>query len=265
MPVYLNPVAAPYPTRLSGQRSIRASMRRRRALLGYLSSAETLPLPSQYCGKNCGSQIFLSFLQQAIATRLLPMPTKQTASTDCTGGQVSNAAGKASSVAASAVAAGTTIAATLAPALNVIPIVGTIASVILGGVSAIFTHHAQAVQMQSNVLCENVPAANQLLQQIDQELQQGLASTSQASGAYDAILSQFTAAMKSDPSYKTGDALWGYVQALAAVVAARKADLQAGVMADGTPIPGASAASSLGIPPAVLWGGAALLAIWLLA
>lgn len=232
------------------------------------AAAETLPTASQYCGKNCGSQIFQSFLQDCISTRLLPMPTQQTASTDCSGGQVSNAAGKAASIASTAIATGTTVAHVLAPALSAIPIVGTIAAVFTGVLAGIFTHHAQAVAMQSNVLCENVPACNQLLQQIDSELASGTATPSQASAAYQTILSQFTAAMKSDPSYKTGDALWGYVQGLTAVVAARNADLQAGVLTGGSPAPWTTStgevASSLGIPPAVLWGGLALGALWLL-
>lgn len=232
------------------------------------AAAETLPTASQYCGKNCGSQIFQSFLQEAISSRLLPAPTKQNASTDCSGGQVSNASGKATSIASTAIATGTTVAHVLAPALSAIPIVGTIAALFTGVLSGIFTHHAQAVQMQSNVICENVPAANQLLQQIDAELASGTATPSQASAAYQTILAQFTAAMKSDPSYKTGDALWGYVQGMTAVVAARNADLQAGVLTDGSPAPWTTetgaVASSLGIPPAALWIGAALFGLWLL-
>lgn len=256
-------------------RSSRSRLRRRG--LGYLSAAatETLPTPQQYCGKNCGSQTFLSFLQEAISTRFLPQPTQQNASTDCSGTPASTTAAKTTQIISGAAAAGTSVTASLASAAvigSTIPIIGTVIGLAAGALTAIFTHHAQAVQLQSNLICENVPAANQLLAQIDSELSSGLATPSQASTAYDTILAQFTAAMKSDPSYKTGDALWGYVQGLTVLVATRKADLAAGVLTDGQAAPWASGAgaaseqlsSSLGISPAVLWVAIGLGALWLL-
>jgi hypothetical protein len=257
---YLMPQTGPYPMR---------RMIRRRFGLG---QAATTITAQQYCSSNCKSSVFIGFLQDAISSRFLPMPTQQTASTTCSGTGVSTTSAKATKVGSAVASTGATVTGALATAgaiSSAIPIVGTIAAVTLGVLSGIFASHDQAEQLQSNVLCENVPAFNSMLQQIDSELAAGTATPEQASSAYANLLAQFQAALKTDPSYKTGDALWGYNQGAQAVVAARNQDLTNGVLTSGQAAPWASSAtaggavavaSAAGIPPAMLWIGAAVLA-----
>jgi hypothetical protein len=240
-----------------------------------LGQAATTITAQQYCSSNCKSSAFISFLQDAISSRFLPSPTEQNASTTCSGGEVSTTSAKATKVSSAVASTGATVTGALATAGAIsaaIPIVGTIAAVALGVLSGIFASHDQAEQLQSNVLCENVPAFNAMLEQIDSELSSGTATPEQAASAYQNLLSQFQAALKSDPSYKTGDALWGFNQGAQAVIAARNQDLTNGVLTSGqaaswsgssTAGAAVAAASAAGIPPAMLWIGAAVLAYWL--
>jgi hypothetical protein len=243
---------------------LQTSAKRRRRGLGGLGVSSTLVSPQSYCASSCKNTQFIQAMQESISQRLLlwpPLPGQA----NCTSAPSSSTAQKVTAIAGtgvgatvgvtSALTAGSIIGASAATAA--IPIVGAIVAPILAIVGTIFANHAKAVQLQSNVLCENVPAANAALQQIDAGLSSGTITAAQASTAYSQMQTAFTAAMKSDPSYKTGDALWGYNQILQAVLAQRMLDLQADGSSSGT-----SLLSSSGISPLYLLGGAALL--WLL-
>jgi hypothetical protein len=194
---------------------------------------------------------FTSFLDQAISSRFLPDYTSATgASSNCaqySGGtsgtiaqglKITSAAGGAvASVAGSAIASGAAIGST-------VPLIGTIVGVIGGILSTIFAHHAAAVVAQDEVLCQAVPQTNSILQQIDQLLASGQLAPADASTAYQQVLTQFSSGVHSDPSFKTGDALYGYLLATQAVIAARVADLQAGVLTGGAPGPWTQPATS---------------------
>jgi hypothetical protein len=200
------------------------------------------------------TSIFQSFLEQAIDSRALPLPTQQNASTTCSGQAAQSGAvqaAKVTSAAAGAVTSGAIAAG--AAAGSVVPVVGTIIGAIAGVLTGIFLHHSQAVAEQSDVLCSNVPAFNAAVQAIQQGVSQGSLSASAAQSDYQTLLSQFQAALQSDPSYKSGDALAGYNIAAQAVVAACISDLQAA---------GGTSGSSLlpaGIPGWALLVGAGVL------
>lgn len=220
--------------------------------------------PQSYCGTKCNST-FVQELTTAIQNRLLQWPPLPQ-DAKCTGpAATSNAALTVTKAASAGVGAAVGAASALTSAgiiagTAAIPIVGAIVAPILAIVGVIFAHHAQAVQMQTTVLCENVPAANAALQQIDQGIAAGTITPAQAISAYSTLQSSFTSAMKSDPSYKTGDALWGYDVMMQAVCAQRALDAQAAA-ASGV---GSGLLSGTGLPSWVLWGGAAVLAYLLL-
>lgn len=214
--------------------------------------------------------IFTSFLQQAIDSRTLPLPTQQTASTNCSGQATASGAQQAAKITAAAagVATGVTQSLSTSGAIaagsavgTVVPIVGTIVGAIAGLLGGIFAHHAQAVAEQSDVLCTNVPAFNAALAAIQQALSVGSITPAQASSDYDSLLSQFQSALKSDPSYKTGDALYGYNLAAQAVVAALKQDLQTAAAATGGTAGGLSLGA--GLPGWALLLGAGVLIYFL--
>ena len=207
-------------------------------------SAAAAPLinPAQYCASSCKNAKFMAFLQQAISTRYLPAnpivggagtgsggcpassPTGQSAIAKFAGVGASLASvGVTAAAGIQATTEGVSIAATTAGAA--IPFVG-IGVAIVGLIATIFAHHAQAEKIQSNVLCENVPAANAALAAIDAALANGSMTPAQAKQAYAALGPQFNSAMRSDPSYKSGDALDGYNIAFSAVLAQRNLDLQ---------------------------------------
>jgi hypothetical protein len=98
-------------------------------------------------------------------------------------------------------------------------------------------NHAKAVQEQDSILCQAVPAVNNMLAQMDAGLAGGSITPSQASSAYASFLSQFSSEVQSDPSYNSGDALGGYLIALQCVIAARNQDLSNGVLTGGAPGP----------------------------
>jgi hypothetical protein len=235
--------------------------RRRFAGLGAASST-ALVSPQQFCGSNCKNTAFITELQNAIQNRLLQWPPLAKNAT-CSSAPASSGAAKVTQAASQGIgaAAGVTGALTTggiigaSAATAAIPIVGAIAAPVLLILGTIFSNHAKAVQLQSNVLCENIPAANAALQQIDAGLAAGTITAAQALSAYSQIQTSFTAAMKSDPSYKTGDALWGYNQELQAVIAQRTLDLQNGVGTSGAPIAAGSsfAAGATSLPSWLPW------------
>jgi hypothetical protein len=228
---------------------------------------------AQFCGSQCKNSAFLAFLQQAISSRYLPANPIVGGAGSGSKGCPTTSPGPSGAVQATkvgAAAAGAVVGATqglvtsglvaASSLTTAIPIVGAILGPVLAILGTVFQHHAAAEAAQTNVLCTNVPEANAALQAVDSALASGGATPSQAATTLQSLLSNFTAAMKSDPSYKTGDAMWGYVQALAAVVAQRLADMKAGVLTGGAPIPSGASLPSLGSSSLLPWllGGAVL-------
>lgn len=242
---------------------------RRRRYLGQATSSADLAteILAQVCPSGVGKSpcttesvsIFQSFLEQAINSRALPAPTQQTASTTCSGQATTSGLTQAAKVtsAAGSMLAGTTSSLIAAGASigSVVPVIGTIIGAVAGVLGGIFMHHDQAVAEQSNVLCSNVPAFNAAVQAIQAAVAQGSMTPSAASSDYAQLLSQFQAALKSDPSYKAGDALDGYNIAAQCVVAALNSDLEAqsgGTVSSGSLLSG-------GIPGWMLLLGAGVL------
>jgi hypothetical protein len=219
-----------------------------------LGDSSALLSPQAYCASQCNNKLFLQALETSMQNRMLiwpPLPGQAS----CSGMPASSTAQKVTAIAGIGAGAAGSIAAipAVAAALPLLGPAALIAAPILAVLGTIFANHQRAVQLQSNVLCENVPAANAALQQIDAGIAAGTITPAQAVSGYQQMLSSFQAAMKSDPSYKTGDALWGYNQILQAVIAQRTADLQ-----------GSAGASSIlgtsGLPSWLPWaaGAAAL-------
>jgi hypothetical protein len=125
-----------------------------------------------------------------------------------------------------------------AAAGSIVPIVGTLVGTIAGVITSLFSSaHAAAQKAQANAIVQGVPSANQTLQQIDAALASGQISPSQATQLYQQLQSQFSSLMQQGTSYKHGDALWVCDIAMQLIVAARKADLAAGVLTGGSPGP----------------------------
>lgn len=256
--MYLYPQSAARGSRLGALQT--SARRRRRYGLRGLGDSSALLSPQAYCASQCNNKLFLQALTTSMQNRLLvwpPLPGQAS----CSGMPSSSTAQKVTAIGAGAVSAAVPITGALVStgviaggALTAaIPVVGAIVAPIMLVLGTIFANHQRAVQLQSNVLCENVPAANAALQQIDAGIAAGTITPAQALSGYQQMLSSFQAAMKSDPSYKTGDALWGYNQILQGVIAQRTADLQ-----------GSAGASSIlgtsGLPSWLPWaaGAAAL-------
>lgn len=235
--------------------ALQTSAKRRRRAYGLrgLGDSSAMVSPQAYCVSSCSNKDFLQSLATSIQNRLLlwpPMPSQAS----CSGMPSSSTAQKVTAIAGIGAGAAGSIAAipAIAAALPLLGPAALIAAPILAIVGTIFANHQKAVQLQSNVLCENVPAANAALQQIDAGIAASSITPQQALTAYSQMQSSFTAAMKSDPSYKTGDALWGYNQMLQAVLAQRALDLQGSS--------GGALSVSSGLPSWLPWaiGGAAL-------
>ena len=88
------------------------------------------------------------------------------------------------------VAAGTVTASALAPFTMGI-------SALIGLFPLIFGHHAQAVKKEQSVLCAAVPAANNYLDIIDQGVQAGKATPTQAIAALNSLYSDFNSKVAS--------------------------------------------------------------------
>lgn len=199
------------------------------------SSAQALI--AQQCGssgaKGCGFGVDTTEVEQLFETSinsgyLMWPPPSAKWQTQCTGATTSQTAQSVMKiggvgVTAAGAAAGIPAIAAVLPALGPAAL---IAAPILAVVGVIFAHHQKAIQMQSNVLCENVPAANAAFQQIDAGLGNGTITAAAAIAAYQSLQSGFNSAMRSDPSYKKGDAMDAYNRAMMLVVAARTAALQ---------------------------------------
>lgn len=189
---------------------------------------------------------FTAFLTLAAQTRFLPPYTTSSGASSpsaCTGlPSAPNALQNADQLASIGLGVGLKGASEIATSLgsaaaSAIPIVGIIAQTATQIIGIIAAKHAAAVKNQDFILCQSVPATNNLLSQIDNALANGSLTVAQTASAYQSFLAQFTAAVKSDPSYKAGDALNGYVVALQVVIAQRMADLNAGMLTNGASIP----------------------------
>lgn len=225
--------------------------------------------PQQYCSSQCNNATFVAFLQQAISARSLPdnpivggagtgsagCPTTPSSSGAATEAKITALAGAAAGVGLKVTSAIASTGAIALPSLA-IPVAGVAIAVLTTLLGTIFAHHAAAEAAQSNVLCTNVPAANGALSGISQLISSGALSADDAVSAYQSLASEFDSAMRSDPSFKTGDAMWGYDQAMQAVCAQCILDLQASGATTGV-------AASLGVPPLLLWG-AGVAALWFL-
>lgn len=196
---------------------------------------------------------YTSFLEAAISSRFLPAYTTATGASNANAcaGVSTNSETNALSIGKTAASTGLTIAGTslsiAGAATAAIPIVGAIVGAITSVISIIVGHHSAAVKEQDQLLCQAVPATNSVLQQIDAALASGSLTPAQAEAQYSSFLSQFTSEMKSDPSYKQGDAMNGYLIAFQCVIAARNQDLQNGVLTGGAPGPWTQTAASSGI------------------
>jgi hypothetical protein len=239
-----------------------------RRFLGSTPPAAPVPAgmvnASSYCGSKCSQSINMpsgttvqSTIQAAIQARALPDVTAQWATAKCTSAPASSTAAKV--VQTGSIAAGSAVGVTGAlvssgiiassAATAAIPIVGAIVAPIMLILGTIFSNHAKAVALQSSVECENVPAANAALQQIQSGVASGTITPQQAASAYAQLSASFSSAMKSDPSYKTGDALWLYDMCMQAVCAQCTLDLQNAPGGSGISVGG------LSLSPAVLIGG----------
>lgn len=78
-------------------------------------------------------------------------------------------------------------------AVKAIPVVGSIASFVTSIFSAVFGHHAQAVALEQNTLCQAVPLANQLMDQIDAAYRSGQISSAAAQQGLEQIYQEFVA------------------------------------------------------------------------
>jgi hypothetical protein len=244
----------------------------RRRFLGQNEPVTTVPAgqvsAANYCGSKCYQTINMpsgtnvqSTIQQAIATgQLAPVTVSWASTSNCSGAPPSQtaakvvqtgsiAAGTVSGVTASLATAGIAVGAATAA----IPIVGAIVAPIMLILGTIFANHAKAVALQSSVLCENVPAANAALQQIQSGVVSGTISPSQAASAYAQLQAGFTAALKSDPSYKTGDALWLYDMCMQGICAQATLELQS-LPASGDSVSSLLTTSTGTVSPVVLIG-----------
>lgn len=243
---------------------------RPRGFLGFLSAAavvstqpagssastvDPVAITASLCAGSKGcNPTFIQTCQQAIAARFLPAYTTATGASNANAcaGVSTNSETKGlsigSSVAGSALSTTGAALSIAGLATTAIPIVGAIVGAITSVVSIIVGHHSAAVKEQDSLLCQVVPATNSLLQQIDQALASGQLTPDQAETQYSSFLSQFMAELKTDSSYKTGDALWGYGLMLQGIITARNQDLQNGVLTGGAAGPwtqtGASGAAS---------------------
>lgn len=102
--------------------------------------------------------------------------------------------GAGSSIVGTSLGAGTAAASTAA---NAIPIIGSIISLGLGILSAITSHHAQAVQREQQVGCAMAAFVTQSVQGIDAQLLAGTITSDQAIAATVAMEQQTDAPLKS--------------------------------------------------------------------
>lgn len=130
---------------------------------------------------------------------------------------------------------------------------------VLTAIGKIFGHHSAAVAKERGTLCAAVPMANAALQQIDQWLAAGQITAATASQALQAVQSNFRSEVAG--IYQTRNEAGGYYRALQGIIIRRTLDLQQAA-AGGAGI-AEQISLSTGLPPAVLYGGIALLAYYL--
>jgi len=220
------------------------------------------------CGCTVDSASIDSLFQTSATSRFLMWPPPDSKFADCSGISRTNTTekiGAALPAAGGAVAAGAITAG--AAAGSIVPVLGTAIGAISGLIVSLFgAGHAKAVQAQNQALCTAVPEFNQVVHHIDAALAAGSITPSQAQSQYSSLMSSFTSAMQSGTSYKKCDGLYAYNMAAQMVIAARNADLQAGLLTGGSPLPSGSSSSdplsaiSSGISSAIssITGGAGI-------
>ena len=252
-----------------------AGQRRRFGQLPTSAGADVAAIVAQLCGSSpnyCTWQsgankrgALQAFWTQAVQSRYLPDPSSSVAegifdaSFSCSQGY--SAAGSSAAAAGRAGALTQTGTKTAAGILSASPAAGPLAPIvagigaIVGLVTGIFAkHHAAAVAGEAADICGAVPQVNAVLQQIDAGLSAGTITPAQAQAMYAQLQAPFTQALHQNTTFKTGDTLWAYSQALVGVIEARNQDLASGVSSAGT-------GAAIGGIPAWVWiaGAAALL------
>jgi hypothetical protein len=199
-------------------------------------------LSAKYCPGGCPTNQYAlcCYWQASIAQRQLcwPPPSAWVQGASASVSKVANlgamAVGTAGGLSTLGLIGGTAV---LGPA--------ALAAAPIAAIVGIFSaNHAKAQAAQANAIAATVPAANAALQALDQALASGQITPAQASQALSQLQSQVSSAMKSGTSYKNGDALWCVDIAMQLVVAARNADLKAGVLSNGQPVPTTQASQS---------------------
>jgi hypothetical protein len=208
-----------------GMRSPASANRRRRRSLGWLGAAAVAPsnpyiaqvCPGGAAASPCGCTVDTAnvntLFEQSTSSLYLMWPPPDPAWANCSG--ISSPTG------AQEAGAAITASAKLVTAIN--PIAGAV-DALVGVVTGLFgAHHAAAVKAQNNALCISVPEFNSVLQQIDS----GQVAASAA--GYQQLATSFQSDMQAGTSYKKCDALYAYNLAAQMVIAARMANLNAGV------------------------------------
>lgn len=162
-----------------------------------------------------------------------------------------------------ATSVGPKIFAALAPVAAAGPIGAAvfIGAAVIGLFASIFRPN-QYTKDEMKVLCQAVPAANAVLQQIDQEVQYGTITPAQAVQALSTLVSQFTNAVSKLIDHTagnyavTGDDTEFLLASLKAIVLARSAQYQAMPAGGGSIVSGLS-----GVPSWVWLAGVVLLVV----
>lgn len=170
---------------------------------------------------------------------------------------------------------GSNIAIQLAGASSILGPIGAIAAPILGIFSSIFTHHAQAVAKEQQVVCSAVPSAGQALQVIEQAVQNGTIDPATGIASLQQVVSEFQTAVqpiiKMNSSQCNAACVWTKeLQAIVAEMSSQWQDQINAATGSATPATGSTAAGSTptlslsSLPSWWPWAAAAGLAFVLL-
>jgi hypothetical protein len=178
--------------------------------------------PAQYTGAKMVQAEVDAIIQTATSGQLPFGPADFAAGWNCSGVQ-SGTAKIVTTAAGIGVSIGGSVAAMLMPLA--VPIIGPIIAVaeaLIGLFSAIFTHHAQAVAKEENVLCAAVPALNQALAALDAAVADGTLTPAAAIGTMQNVQQEFANAVssiiKDDQSHCNAACVWTMCLAALALV-----------------------------------------------
>lgn len=177
----------------------------------------------------------IDFLKGAITNRHIPDYYKNSPG-DCGAPPqlgslgIVQAGGAVASVGVGAAQLATTLAGT---AVKALPVVGAAIGVFEAAYSLAFGHHAQAVKVEQNTLCNAVPLANQFMDQLDAAYKKGQISSTAVDQNLDALQAKFlalvAAIIKPNPfspatakSQHTCNAACVYARALVGIIDAKK-------------------------------------------